>query len=55
MFNTTPEGYIIPTGDNSGGHAYLLIGVDTQKENPDGTKRCGKNGKFLGRFLGPKR
>jgi hypothetical protein len=37
MFTPTREGYVTPGGQNAGGHAYLLIGADRERKNPDGT------------------
>ncbi len=34
MFNLS-QGYLWPTGDLVGGHAYLLLGVNRQRRNPD--------------------
>ncbi len=38
MFTPDCWDYLRPEGESAGGHAYLLIGVDTQKKNYDGTK-----------------
>lgn len=38
MFDVDREGFVSATGDPSGGHAYLLIGVNTEKKCPDGSK-----------------
>lgn len=32
------EGYIFPGGEIVGGHAYLAVGCNREKRNPDGTK-----------------
>jgi hypothetical protein len=32
------KGYIWPTGRTVGGHAFVLIGADRNRKNPDGTK-----------------
>lgn len=37
MFEPDASGYLRPTGPNAGGHAYLAIGINTTRRNPDGT------------------
>jgi C1A family cysteine protease len=37
MFAADRHGYIWPTGNEVGGHAYLLIGANLERENPDGS------------------
>lgn len=37
MFRPDPYGYIWNKGVSAGGHAYLIIGVNRYKVNPDGT------------------
>lgn len=37
MFTPDRYGYIWPTGESVGGHAYLIIGVNSIRKNPDGT------------------
>lgn len=37
MFNPDTKGYIHPTGHLSGGHAYLAVGVNRSRKNPDGS------------------
>jgi C1A family cysteine protease len=37
MFMPDRHGYLTPTGSLAGGHAYLAIGCNRLKKNPDGT------------------
>jgi hypothetical protein len=37
MDETDAHGYVWPTGDIAGGHAYLSIGANMRRKNPDGT------------------
>lgn len=37
MFDTDKDGYVHPTGQNAGGHAYIAIGANRNKKNPDGS------------------
>lgn len=37
MFTPDRWGYIWPTGENAGGHAYLWLGANTLRKNPDGS------------------
>jgi C1A family cysteine protease len=37
MFTPTSDGYITATGSVEGGHAWLLVGVNLMRHNPDGT------------------
>lgn len=37
MMNLDSQGYIWPRGREVGGHAYLIIGADRVRKNPDGT------------------
>jgi C1A family cysteine protease len=63
MCDTDRKGYVEISGDNVGGHAWLVYGYDADKINPDGSKgafRCqnswGKNwGHSGGRFWITKR
>lgn len=38
MFMPDEKGYITFTGPNEGGHAWLLIGANRRRRNPDGTR-----------------
>lgn len=37
MFQPDRGGYIAPEGENAGGHAWLIIGVDRDRKNPGGS------------------
>lgn len=37
MFTPDAKGYIYPTGQLVGGHAYLLVCANTRRKNPDGS------------------
>ena len=38
MFTPDRWGYIHPDGGSAGGHAYLLVGCNRKRKNPDGTR-----------------
>ncbi len=42
MFMPDRNNYIYPSGNEAGGHAYLLTGINLEKKNPDGTKGAGR-------------
>lgn len=42
MFDVDAHGYIWPTGDLAGGHAWLLVAVNRNRSNPDGTRGAGR-------------
>lgn len=38
MFTPDRHGYIEPKGEDAGGHAWLIIGANRNRRNPDGTR-----------------